>query len=89
MMPFFPSINILIAPKVVPWGCAMKIYEVAVNALVTNTFRVVADTESEAARLAAIMFSNDNPAKVLDFKFYVHNGQEPGARSQEPGARSQ
>jgi hypothetical protein len=64
----------------------MEVYEVAVNALVTNTFRVVADTETEASRLAAIMFSNDIPAKVLDLKFDVYNGQEPGARSQEPGA---
>jgi hypothetical protein len=67
----------------------IEVYEVVVNALVTNTFRVVADTESEASRLAAIMFSNDIPAKVLDLKFDVYNGQEPGARSQEPGARSQ
>lgn len=57
----------------------MEVYEVAVNALVTNTFRVVADTESEAARLAAIMFSNDIPAKVMDLKFVVHNSQGPVA----------
>jgi hypothetical protein len=67
----------------------MEVYEVVVKAVVTHTFRVIADNQREATERASLMFSNENVCKVLDLKFDVHNDQEPGTRNQEPGTRNQ
>ena len=60
----------------------MEVYEVVVNAEVTQTFKVIADNQRKAAERANLMFSNENLGKVLDIRFEVHNDQEPGTRNQ-------
>jgi len=64
---------------VLPMGCVMEVYEVVVKAVVTHTFRVVADNQREASERANLMFSNENLGKVLELKFDVHNDQVPDA----------
>jgi len=54
----------------------MEVYEVVVKAMVTETFRVIATDQSEATEKASLMFTNDNPADILDVKFVIHRNQE-------------
>lgn len=54
----------------------MDVYEVVVNAKVTNTFRVIAENQREAAERANRMFSNDTLAKVLELNFHIHQNEE-------------
>lgn len=49
----------------------MEVYEVVVKAVLTNTFRVIADNQREATERANLMFSNENLANVLDLKFDI------------------
>lgn len=50
----------------------MEVYEVVVKAVLTNTFRVIADNQREATERANLMFLNENLANVLDLKFDIH-----------------
>lgn len=49
----------------------MEVYEVVVKAVLTNTFRVIADNQREATERANLMFLNENLANVLDLKFDI------------------
>lgn len=49
----------------------MPIYEVNLKAIVTDTFRVIADSEQEAIERAEIIFRNDNAAKISVKSFGV------------------
>ena len=62
----------------------MTVYEVVVKAVVTKTFRVIADNQWEATETANLMFSNENLAEVLDVQFNIQNDQEPGANRLDP-----
>lgn len=55
----------------------MEVYEVVVKALVTQTFKVIAVDQREAAVMANRMFSNENMLCVFALKLDVHNSQEP------------
>ncbi len=54
----------------------MEVYEVVVKAMVTNTFRVIAQNQQEAIKRADLMFSNDNLAEVLSLEYDIHRNQE-------------
>lgn len=54
----------------------MEVYEVVVKAMVTNTFRVIAQNQQEAIERADLMFSNDNLAEVLSLEYDIHRNQE-------------
>jgi hypothetical protein len=54
----------------------MEVYEVVVKAMVSNSFRVIADNQWEATEKAMLMFSNENLAKVLDLKFDIQRDRE-------------
>ena len=54
----------------------MEVYEVVVKAMVTRTFRVIANNQQEAIKQADVMFSNENLAQVLDLQFDIHRDQE-------------
>ncbi len=49
----------------------MPIYEVNLKAIVTDAFRVIADSEQEAIERAEIIFRNDNAAKISVKSFGV------------------
>jgi len=54
----------------------MEVYEVVVKAMVSNSFRVIAENQWEATEKAMLMFSNENLAKVLDLKFDIQRDRE-------------
>ena len=54
----------------------MEVYEVVVKAMVSNSFRVIAENQLEATEKAMLMFSNENLAKVLDLKFDIQRDRE-------------
>lgn len=54
-----------------PVEVGMEVYEVVVKAVLTNTFRVIADNQREATERANLMFLNENLANVLDLKFDI------------------
>ena len=53
-------------------GGFMTVYEVKVKATVTDTFRVIAENEYEAAERAELMFRNDNGDGLLGACFVVN-----------------
>lgn len=54
----------------------MEVYEVVVKAMVSNSFRLIAENQWEATEKAMLMFSNENLAKVLDLKFDIQRDRE-------------
>lgn len=58
------------------WEVSMEVYEVVVKAMVSNSFRVIAENQWEATEKAMLMFSNENLAKVLDLKFDIQRDRE-------------
>ena len=66
----------------------MAVYEVKVRATVTDTFRVIAENEYEAAERAELMFRNDNGNGVLGACFVVRSTesshQSPVTSHQSP-----
>ena len=47
----------------------MSVYEVKTQATVTETYRVVAENEQEAASKAGLMFRNDNAPEIIAKSF--------------------
>lgn len=55
----------------------MQVYEINVKATVSETFRIIADSDEDARARASLMFENEVTAKVLNVQFCVEN-KEPG-----------
>jgi len=51
----------------------MQIYEIRVNATVSETFRIIAESDEDAATRANKMFMNDVSAQVLNVQYSVQN----------------
>ena len=51
----------------------MAVFEVKVKATITETHRVIADNEYEAAERAELMFRNDNAGEMLDARFSIRS----------------
>lgn len=51
----------------------MQVYEIVVQATVSETFRIIADSDEDATARASLMFSNEVTAKVLNVQFSVQN----------------
>ncbi len=49
----------------------MEVYEVVVKAMVTTTFRVIAENQRDATQKAKFMFANENLARVLDSAYVI------------------
>lgn len=54
-------------------GAVMQVYEIVVQATVSETFRIIADSDEDATARASLMFSNEVTAKVLNVQFSVQN----------------
>jgi len=66
----------------------MAVFEVKLKATVTDTFRVIAENEYEAAERAELIFRNDNGSDLLDACFVVRptesSHQSPVTSHQSP-----
>jgi hypothetical protein len=54
----------------------MRIYEIMVKATVSETFRIIADSDEDATARARLMFKNEVTANVLSVQFSVQK-KEP------------
>ena len=54
-------------------GAVMQVYEIVVQATVSETFRIIAYSDEDATARASLMFSNEVTAKVLNVQFSVQN----------------
>ena len=69
----------------------MSVYKVRIHATVTETYRVIAENEREAASKAELMFRNDNAPEIVAQSFQVRSDssshQSPVTSHQSPAIR--
>lgn len=68
----------------------MAEFEVKVKATLTDTYRVIAENNDEAAKRAEMMFRNDNGDGLVDANFVVRSSESDSqadeAESSQEGA---